>query len=197
MKTSVLIFIPGLFALLFSGCGLQKHGPKDQPAVADNSDRGASSDDAQPLSVIITYKKPVESGAVTPGKAFIGEKTDKTATFLRKRSEQQSLRPAIAPVSDDTTEISQSAVDEALEAEHVARSAYRFSFVPLFGILFPLAFIIGMVGTGILLIKLRRYRYTTRDGEQYERNAKIMLLISGIILVLLISLILLIAMGFL
>lgn len=85
-------------------------------------------------------------------------------------------------VSSRTLESDQEMIDQALESERVARSAYHFSFLPLFSLLFFPTLFIGIIVTLIKLSRFNKdYEYVTEKGLDYERRAKRTLIVSSVV----------------
>lgn len=91
-------------------------------------------------------------------------------------------------IASDTPESDEAILNEAMESERVARSAYGFSFVPLLTLLFFPALFVGIIVTLIKLAKFNRYQYVTEKGLDYERRAKRTLILSSVIPILVVVL---------
>jgi len=202
MKATTPFFIPVCMLLIMSSCSEALHRgiPK---AKAHHGNRELSEFREKQLSaehVIRTDKRvaaerpedpqPVatmqEDAAIQiePGIVPAQVQDDVKSQFYVKPSH----RVVLVNPEDDTLEIDEAVIDEALESERIAHQAYQFSFLPIFTLIFFPMLFVGVIGTLSKLARFRKYEYVTEKGLEYERKAKRTLLASIFIPLLVVAL---------
>lgn len=207
MKRAILFFAPVLLLLLDScGAALHRDIPKaddhfqrrrltavreEVPLPADKTARVLLRE--EPVAVV---SEPAATRTVVPATAVVEEKTAAVPAPV-------IIQRVPAPPHGDTLteeeaeEIDEAVLDEAYESERIARSAYHFSFLPIFSLIFFPMLFVGVIGTLIQLSRFKKFEYVTEAGLDYEDRARRTLVISIIVPIVAMLLLVLLVLAFL
>jgi hypothetical protein len=215
MKKAILFLSPVLMLLLLDSCqALHRDIPKADAhykrRVLTASDEEKEQPVARPAASASLREDRLEEQIAAEPKAVesihrVFPGTEKEMAAPGTAIERQIVVPQMTAVLQDDTltgdeepeEIDEAVLEEAYESERVARSAYRFSFLPAFSLIFFPLLLIGVIGTLVQLARFRRYQYVTEAGLDYEERAKRTLVITVVVPILLTVLLILLILALL
>jgi hypothetical protein len=194
MKNAIRYCLPMLVLLLLNSCqALHRDIPKSKSHYKRRE--LVSLKEKEPVTIAAQeQEKPVPANvSEIPVTAIIAVKEESilqpepiaAVKPIAAEAASSNRQTVVAPPQGDTLvveeEIDEATVDEAMESERIALQAYKLSLLPAFTLLFfPLLFV-GVIGTLSKLARFRRYEYVTEKGLDYERRAKLRLLLSTVI----------------